>query len=232
MIHLQKLCESKEFLRSMIDPRDVLVEIFELHPDLQQIVVQHQKCWWESSGSRTRITEINGIDVKDPLPFQIDYDFVEGEICKLISEEGPIPPEGRWLGGRIIEHEVDSSQFWLVQFDRKNYVRKRRRMTSDQKYFAAALAGKKLHDSFFLKVSDRERAATLAIYHALDHGRFKTGTEFKLFARRGLLAKGILYARYVIKGRLPEEVENFFILDSNECEKDCLRAYIAEFVSK
>lgn len=91
-------------------------------------------------------------------------------------------------------------------------------------YFLSMLSGSRLPDEFFAGKDPR-----LAIYHAIDHGRI--GNEAEVFAVRGNMSQVLDYAR-VVGGRVSDEVEKFFILDSHEDDKESLKQYVEEFRKK
>lgn len=93
-----------------------------------------------------------------------------------------------------------------------------------KQYFLSMLSGSRLPDEFFAGKDPQ-----LAIYHAIDHGRI--GNEAEVFAVRGNMSQVLDYAR-VVGGRVSDEVEKFFILDSHEDDKESLKQYIEEFGKK
>lgn len=88
-------------------------------------------------------------------------------------------------------------------------------------YLRSFLFKEKISTDFFV-----ENEAKFALYYADDHGRFSEEDEFRIFAQQGRMFTAFEYAKHIIKGQLPEKVENFFILNGNEDDKESLAEYI------
>lgn len=93
-------------------------------------------------------------------------------------------------------------------------------------YFSSMLSGSRLPDYFFF-----DNDPIYALYHAEDHGRFAPETEFRIFARPDCVYFAHMYAKYIIKGRLPSQIENFYILRDEPSEREELKKYL-EFVNE
>jgi hypothetical protein len=220
----------------------LVVTIFESIPELQEFTfIRNQEYDDNNYYDNTRLTSVNG----HSYGYE-GYEDEDTEYCESPSREPsvlPQVPESKvsWIEDVVslvaekYDYGEDDITFKREDFKRENYVihdggtsKKKGHVSkerfADRKYFIAHLAGKKLPDSFFLNINLK-----YALYYALDHGRFKKETEFSLFARRGEMQNALEYAR-IIKCRLPEEVENFFILDASEDDQSELQDYVREFM--
>lgn len=240
MIHYRKLRDLKTAMNNLVLDDMLVVTLFEEIPELQEFTfIRNQEYDDNNYYDNTRITSVNG--------HSWGYEGYEEEGREDHREPSNLPKiaEGKvhWIDDVVgfvaekYDRQEEDYTFRRDEFKREDYSvhdggtsRKKghvtREHTAERKYFIAHLAGKKLPDSFFLKNNLK-----YALYHALEHGRFKKETEYGLFARRGELHNALDYARYVIKGRLPEEVENFFILDTDEDDRPSLQDYMREFMS-
>lgn len=247
MIHYRKLRDLKIAMGNLVLDDMLVVTLFEDIPELQEFTfLRNQEYDDNNYYDNTRVTSVNG--------HVWDYDnysnLGEGILSEFgIDEENkkselPLIPESKvhWIEdvvGFVAEkydrHQEDYT-FRRDEFKREHYnvhdggtSKKNGHVDSKQiaerKYFLAYLSGNKLPDSFFLKNDIK-----YALYYALDHGRFGRETEYKLFAKKGELHNALEYARHIIKGRLPEDVENFFVLDADEDERPSLQDYMREFM--
>jgi len=236
MIRYRKLRDLKTAMSNLVLDDMLVVTLFEDIPELQEFTfIRNQEYDDNNYYDNTRLTSVNGHiwdyddyskdepDEKSSLPMipaskvswiQDAVDFVADKYDQS-GDEYTFMREGFKREDYNV-HDGGTS-------NKKGYVT--REHTAERKYFIAHLSGKKLPDSFFLKNDIK-----YALYYALDHGRFDRKTEFSLFARRGELHNALDYARHVIKGRLPDEVENFFILDADEEDRPSLQEYMREFM--
>ena len=233
MIHYQKLRDLKHAMKNVARNEDLLVELFRGMPELQCFgIVKCQEYDDNNYYDSTRLTSVNG----HSYGYE-GYEDEDEDYCVSPSLEPSNLPKVsekkiHWIEDAVcwIEDELerDEEEVFFKREDYSSGLNTRDVLLRDdeRRYFAAYMAGKKLPDSFFVKIDPK-----YAVYHALDHGRFKPEMEFKIFAKHGEMRKAVEYARHVIKGRLPEAVENFYFLDPAEEDKQHLQEYIAEFCS-
>lgn len=243
MIRYRKLRDLKTAMTNLVCDDMLVVTLFEDIPELQEFTfIRNQEYDDNNYYDNTRLTSVNG----HSHPFEDDDYGDEVGTVEYAREPSNLPkiPENkiRWIADAVAfvaekyDYCEDEHTFKREDFKRENYSAADggtgkikgldKCKIAERTYFVAHLAGKKLPDSFFLK-----NDLKYALYYGLDHGRFKPETESKLFARRGELHRALDYARHVIKGRLPADVENFFILDANEDDADELKEYVGEFVN-
>jgi hypothetical protein len=240
MIRYRKLRDLKSTMENIVVDDILVVTLFEGIPELQEFTfIRNQEYDDNNYYDNTRVASVNG--------HSYGYEGYEedAECSESCRDPSTLPqiPENKvsWVEDVVglvadkYDYGEEDITFKREDFKRENYVihdggtsKKKGHVSkerfAERKYFIAHLAGKKLPDSFFLKIDLK-----YALYYALDHGRFKSETEFRLFARRGEMENALEYAR-IIKCRLPEEVENFFILDASEDDQSKLQDYVREFM--
>jgi len=244
MIRYRKLRDLKTAMNNLVLDDMLVVTLFEDLPELQEFTFERNQEYDDNNYyDNTRVTSVNG----HSYGYE-GYEDGDSEYCSSPSREPSNLPsiaesKVHWIEDVVefvaekYDRQEEDYTFRREDFRREDYnvhdggtSKKKghitRENTAERKYFIAHLAGKKLPDSFFLKNNLK-----YALYHALEHGRFKKETEYGIFARRGELHNALDYARHVIKGRLPEEVENFFILDASEEDKAELQQYVEEFMN-
>ena len=225
MIRYRKLRDLKAAMRHVVDRDDLIVELFRSMPELQCFgFTKSQEYDDNNYYDHTRLTSING------HLYSNGYEDEEGfpENHEVSNLPKIADHKVHWIEDLVdwIEDVYERDDEELV-FKREHYeTSKPRRLDREQRYFSAYLTKKKLPDSFFVKSDPK-----YALYHALDHGRFKPEVEYKIFAKHGEMENALEYARHIIKGRLPEAVENFYFLDCSDEDKECFQEYLAEFGS-
>lgn len=217
MLRYQKLRAMKNSMNRLVDGDDLVALLFEEMPELQYFTfVKNQEYDDNNYFDNIQVTGINGHSYGWE---GYEEDEEEGE------EESSLPKvEGRMVED-LLGHISDNYDFGEneIEIKREDYVgrKKKTKLETMQKYFIAHLAGKKLPEKFFYDEPE------LALYHSLDHGRFSKEAEFRIFAAKGRMHYALEYSK-VIGGRLSEEVENFYVLDADDEDKEYLREYIEQ----
>lgn len=219
MIHFEKNLDLKIVSKKAITNYELARSLFESIPDLENFkFIKNQEYDDNNYFDNIRVSEING------------YTYLYGEYDEdeeVTSKLPKIPDEITYM----IEHLVDYISEGLDFSEEERLVERGEyedcvedEKSADQIYFASYFSGSKLPNSFFI-----ENETKWAVYYALDHGRFDEATEFEILAKEGNMRLALEYAKHVIKGRLPEKIENFYILNDYEDDKKCLKEYL-EFV--
>lgn len=208
MLKFNKAYEIRELMRRSVKRSELISSLFEDCPDLQQIVFDYTSEYDDNNySSYARLRSVNG--------HRIDYDdnYEEedsgSELPKVSKEVVRAADELVGLVADEFGHGED------IELNREDYPPNYKGpMTGDlteaeSEYLSSYLCKGQLPVKWFMK-----KDAKWASYYALDHGRFDEETEFKIFAKKGRMRDAYWYAFGVIKGRLPEPIENFFILSS------------------
>jgi hypothetical protein len=228
MIKFDKLYDVKRALENVVSDDEMIAAVFESCPNLKSFGLSKTNEYDDNNYSdHVQLISVNGWRVD----YEGNYEDAEEDETAAEVELGPkIEDSVRTTLSElvsVIEESFDYGEEIVIE--RENHPptkRKRNHPTrnADMIYATSYLSKKKLPDSFFIKNSGK-----WAVYYALDHGRFKRDLEFKIFAREGSMWEALQYAREVIGGRLPENIENFFILndvDGDEDDHKFLQEYI------
>lgn len=219
MILYQKLRDIKRAGERLVSNRQLTVALFRDIPELESFSFLKTSEYDDNNYfDSTRVTDING----HPYGYE-GYEEDEDEGCgsKLPKIENPHLIED--LVDRISDgYDVSERE---ITFKREEFQEEEAEEDSKERtYLASYLSGGKLPMSFFSPKDPR-----WAVYYALDHGRLPEKTEFRVFAKRGNMHMALEYAKHVIKGRLPDNIENFYILDNHEDDQPDLARYL-EFI--
>jgi hypothetical protein len=217
-----KAYELREMMRRSVRRNDLISAFFEDYPEVEHIAFAFEQEYDDNNYSdHTRLTSINRAEVVDEwgdepqeLPVSDEVLYAARDLVSCVAEE----------------FGYSHSEDWELY--RKNYPPQegpKGDLTDEEsEYLSSYLSHTELPEKWFLKKQPK-----WANYYALDWGRFTEKTEFALFAKKGRMREAFWYAFHVIKGRLPEPVENFFLLSANKDGEDheWLRRYM-EFRGK
>jgi hypothetical protein len=220
MIHFSRALDIKRAGSRLIREGELATLLFKSIPELMHFsFVKTQEYDDNNYFDSTRLTEVNG------HPYSYDgYDDEEDE-----ETTSDLP---RIENVHMVEHVMDmiaedryhSDEEVVVKREDYEESEDEEERSPEKTYLASYLSGTELPVSFFL-----ENDPKWAVYYALDHGRFDEEAEFKILARPGEMHLALEYARHVIRGRLPHEVENFYILADEEDDRRSLKTYVEEF---
>lgn len=219
MILYQKLRDIKLAGERLVSNSQLAVALFRDIPELESFSFQKTSEYDDNNYfDSTRVTDING------HPYSYDgYEEEDEDECssKLPKIENTDPIED--LVHRISDgYDVSERE---ITFKREEFQEDSEDKEKTYKtYLISYLSGGKLPMSFFSPKDPK-----WAVYYALDQGRLPEKTEFRVFAKRGNMHMALEYAKHVIKGRLPDNIENFYILDNHEDDQPDLARYL-EFV--
>jgi len=224
MLNFSKLSHMQKVFETTITKEDLIVALFEDVPELETFTFGVSNEYDDSNYSdHSRLKRINGIRIDYDNNYEGDEGF--GDYDEDLDKQASDP-----VGEKISDKKVISAIREVVDmvgtyfgYDDAHVVtrdsfRPRRLSKSDKaerEYAISYLTGKELDDAFFLKNDPK-----WALYYADDHGRFDEEMEFKIFAKKGRMVEAYEYAKCVIKGSLPEAVENFFILSTSSKHDD------------
>jgi hypothetical protein len=214
MLRFNKLYDIKRTLENVVSNDDLIRAVFEDIPELQEISFGVTNEYDDNNYSDyVRLTAVNGwvIDYEDEYE---DGDEQTSDMPKIedMNKVGTIRDLVEMVGkefGYNEDHKIDRA----YAMRHKNVKKKAEK--AEMKYIMSHLMGKRLPENFFVRADPK-----WALYHALDHGRFKPETEFKIFAREGYMCDALRYAEEILKGPLDEKIENFFILNSQPDSRD------------
>lgn len=239
MIHYRRLRDLKRAMNNIVADDMLIVTLFESIPELQEFTfIRNQEYDDNNYYDDIRLTSVNG-HAYEHDGYSDDDEYTRRQepsnLPKISTRKTYWIEDVVELVADNYDYDETERVFRREEFKREDYSAavggtgknkaSDKHKIAERRYFVAHLAGATLPDSFFLK-----NDLKYALYYALDHGRFKKETEFKLFARKGELHNALEYARHVIKGRLPAEVENCFMLEADEQDRSELQQYIDEFV--
>ena len=228
MIKFDKLLWIKNELGRIVSPDEIILAAFDGCPELDNFSFSKSNEYDDNNYSdHVALLSVNGHPVNCDGENEEDEDDLE-------KEKSSLPKLPDWVGENLVEliHEVRDEWDYTdeVIVRRENYKKNKYRKTKEdkeaKKYLCSHLSGKRLPESFFLKCSSTK----LSLYYAIEHGRFSSDAEFKIFAKEGRMWYALRYAQEIIGGVLPKEIENFFILNDkaeNEDEHKQLQEYIA-----
>jgi hypothetical protein len=229
MIKLDKLLYIKNELERIISPDEIISAAFDGCPELVEFSFRKSNEYDDNNYSdHLELLYVNG--------HRVDYNGDYEEEDEEYDEErkkSSLPKLPNWVGSNLVDliHEVGNEWDYSdeITVSRENYKNKKSRNSKEDKeskrYLCSHLSGKRLPESFFIKCSNPK----LPLYYAVEHGRFSSDAEFKIFAKEGRMWYALRYAQEIIGGVLPEQIENFFLLnDKAETEDhERLQEYIA-----
>jgi hypothetical protein len=200
-------------LENFVSNDDLIRAVFDDVPELQEISFSVTNEYDDNNYSDyVRLTALNGwrLDYDDTYEEEQDSDLPKIEDMNVVGNIRDLIE----IVGKEFGYNEDQT------IDRAYAMRhksgpKKRSDKAEAKYIMSHLMGKKLPENFFVRTTPK-----WALYHALEHGRFKPETEFKIFAREGYMLDALRYAREIVKGLLDEKIENFFILNSQPDSED------------
>jgi hypothetical protein len=218
MILFQKLHDIKVAAEKLVSSDELVVALFRDLPELQHFSFSKIQEYDDNNYfTDVHVTEING------HPY--GYDGYEDE-----DEESQLPKINQ-EDARLVEnlvqmisdgYDLSGDDYRIYREDYKDAPkRKKGRDAAPLTYLHSYLSGKKLSNTFFITNDPK-----WAIYYAMDNGRFDGKTEFRIFSKKGRMWDALQYAQEVIKGRLPSEIENFYILENHEDDRENLKKYL------
>jgi len=213
MLHFNKMYDIRRTLENFVSNDDLIRAVFDDVPELQEISFSVTNEYDDNNYSDyVRLTALNGwrLDYDDTYEEEQDSDLPKIEDMNVVGNIRDLIE----IVGKDFGYNEDQT------IDRAYAMRhkrgpKKRSDKAEAKYIMSHLMGKKLPDNFFVRTTPK-----WALYHALEHGRFKPETEFKILAREGYMRDALRYAREIVKGPLDEKIENFFILNSQPDTED------------
>lgn len=222
----QRMRDLQRTMQRLVGRDSLIRALFEEIPELQRFTwVKTQEYDDNNYFDDIRVKSING----HPVGWDGYEDEDEGDLWREGSTLPRIPQIH--MVNDLVNAIADDYEFRdnEIEMSREDYVG-----TEDlpvgkdegdkMEYFLAQLGGVRLPDGFFVG-----KDPGLAVYHAIDHGRI--GNEADVFAVRGCMSSVLDYAR-VVGGRIAPEVENFYVLDNHEHDRESLKTYLEEFCRK
>jgi hypothetical protein len=213
MLHFNKMYDIRRTLENFVSNDDLIRAVFDDVPELQEISFSVTNEYDDNNYSDyVRLTALNGwrLDYEDTYEEEQDSDLPKIEDMNVVGNiRDLIEIVGKDFGYNE-DHKIDRA--YAMRHKRSP---KKRSDKAEVKYIMSHLMGKKLPENFFVRTTPK-----WALYHALEHGRFKPETEFKIFAREGYMFDALRYAQQIVKGPLDEKIENFFILNSQPDSED------------
>lgn len=213
MLHFNKMYDIRRTLENFVSNDDLIRAVFDDVPELQEISFGVTNEYDDNNYSDyVRLTALNGwrLDYDDVYEEEQDSDLPKIEDMNVVGNiRDLIEIVGKEFGYNE-DHKIDRA--YAMRHKRSP---KKRSDKAEVKYIMSHLMGKKLPENFFVRTTPK-----WALYHALEHGRFKPETEFKIFAREGYMFDALRYAQQIVKGPLDEKIENFFILNSQPDSED------------
>ena len=224
MILFQKLRDIKTAAEKLVSSDEMVTALFGDLPELQNFSFSKIQEYDDNNYfTDVHVTGING------HPY--GYDGYEDDYAAEKSQLPKIGQEDARLVELLVEmisngYDLSGDDYKIFREDYKDVPTKDERMKKGRDsapltYLHSHLSGKKLSNTFFIKNDPK-----WAIYYAMDNGRFDRKTEFRIFAKQGRMWHALQYAQEVIKGRLPSEIENFYVLQNNEGDREHLKKYL------
>jgi hypothetical protein len=229
MLKFDRLIYVKNEFARFFPVDDLIASAFEGCPELVKFTFRKSSEYDDNNYSdQVELSSVNGHVVN----CEEDYDYYEEGCGKKESKES-LPKVSNNIVQSLIELVYEIGKEWDYSEDitiqRKDYLPRKKKKTKEdknrEKYLASYLTGKPLPESFFLKNTSEH----LALYYAVDHGRFSPEAEFKILAHEGRMYSALRYAKEIIKGPLPAEIENFFVL--NDCADSEDHEHLQEYIS-
>jgi hypothetical protein len=213
MLHFNKFYDIRRILENVVSGDDLIRAVFEDAPELQEFTWSVTNEYDDNNYSDyVRLTAVNGwrLDYDDAYEEEQDSDLPKIEDMNIVGTVRDLVEIVGKEFGYDEDHKIDRAYAM-----RHKNAKKKRSDRAEVKYIMSHLMGKKLSENFFVRADPK-----WALYHALEHGRFKPETEFKIFARDGHMFDARRYAQEIVKGLLDEKIENFFILNSQPDSQD------------
>ena len=212
MLKYERLAWIRTVLERMISDDDIFASLFEGCPELDNFE-------WEKSGDydgkdfseHVQILSVNGYSVDSDGVYYKEEDDVENDLPR-VSEKvtssiaDAITSLSNWRWDYNV-HTIHRKQC-LYQY---NYKKKK---DVESEIVLKIASGRKVNESLFKK----NGGDCWALYYSVEHGRLKD--EFGIWAKEGRMHCARRYAMEVVKGPLPEAVENFFILNDSQDSPD------------
>jgi hypothetical protein len=228
MIKFDKLLYIKNESDRIVSTDEIISAAFDGCPELVEFSFSKTNEYDDNNYSdHLQLLSVNGHRVD----YNGDYEDQEEEDEEILGKSLPMLPN--WVGNNLVDliHEVGNEWDYSdeITVSRENYKNKKSRKTKEDKeakrYLCSHLSGKRLPESFFIKCSNPK----LPLFYAVEHGRFSSDTEFKIFAKEGRMWYALRYAQEIIGGVLPEQIENFFLLNDKAETEDHER--LQEYIS-
>jgi len=218
-----KLSVIRYALENAIDTEALIYAAFQDCPDVQEFSYSFTQEYDDNNYSDYAVlnsvnghrVDYEGLYEDDPLYDENDP-LLENELPRVSSEDVHVFMN---LVQDIAKHYERGEDMTM---ERKNHNKFSVGIKEDMKvYLRSFLFGDKISPDFFVKNNPE-----FALYYANDNGRFSETEEFEIFAQEGRMMVALEYAQKIIKGLLPEKVENFFILNGCEEDKSSLSEYM------
>lgn len=211
-----KLSAIRFALENAIDSEALIYAAFQDCPEVQEFSYSFTQDYDDNNYSDyAKLNSING--------HSVDYD---GTYEDELYEDNSLPRVSARDVGIFMDLVQDIAKHYErgedMTVERQNHNRFSVGIKEDMKaYLRSFLYGDKISTGFFV-----QNNPDFALYYANDNGRFSEKDEFEIFAQEGRMYVALEYAKKVIKGALPEKVENFFILNGCEFDKNSLVDYM------
>lgn len=225
MINFRKNSDIRYALKNLIEDEDLISAIFEDYPNLKSIDFTKSNEYDDSNYyDSCELTAINGHHWNNcEDTYEYEHDDEDS------TEERIIDIDVIAACKDLIDHIGKDFEYGEHTILRENHPVKKRtdkKQNSLKKYISAYLSGNKLNDEKIFAHLD----PIWSVYYAQDFGRLPEEVEHKVFAKKGNMEQAYLYAVHVLKGRLPDNIENFYVLNTmngkNESDKKWLVRYI------
>lgn len=211
-------------LRRVIKREPTLKALFDDNPELEVFTFSKTQEYDDNNYyNSVQLQTVNGYGVDSEGNYEYDDDDEETnhpklaeEICRYIAD----------YISDIGEHFEDEEDIEVCREDYENEVLPASGKvefdpkSDEEKYVKSFLFGTTLPDSFFIKADPR-----FAVWYADDHGRFDPKIEKKIFAQKGRMEEAFYYALHVLKGPLPDAIENFFTLRVSMLDKSKMKEH-------
>lgn len=208
----------KDAINENLDYVDLITALFNDVPELKTIEFNVENAYDDSNYyDDTTLTAING------------YSWNSGEECYDDETEDYDEQSNRPSGEKIKDDDViracadltnriaSSFGYGDHKLIRSRYVNKSNKDKDGlfRDFLYKFAAGQKIEDQNILLKFDPE----WALYYAHDHGRLEESIENKIFSKKKDSSHchtklAYLYAVHVLKDKLPEKIEKFFILNN------------------
>lgn len=229
MIHFEKAQQIKNQFSEIISDQDLIRGLFLDIPDLQCFTIEKINEYNDENYSDyMKVLSVNNYIVDYDLNYDEEMDVEENNLIKI--------EEKHLRNFESLLYDLSYVEYGETTYSRENYdlnedsfsksILENVQRTVSQ-YAISFISETSLDVDYFVNKHPR-----YAVFYAMDHGRFNPEDEFKIFAQKDRMKESYEYAKCVIKGKLPEKIENFFILndsvDGNDHEH--LQRYLSEMV--
>lgn len=215
----QKLIRIKEGLSDLVSVPSLINSLFQDIPELQTFSWSYTQEYDDSNyNDYSRLLSVNGYSVD----YDGDYEEEEEESGKNL----PKLEKEDILVIMSVVRQVSSTYGYQDEFTVDRPSDESLQMQTEdegafEKYLKSFVSGRELPETFFTENEcDLGELAEIATYYAMDHGRFSPQVEFKIFAKEGIMFRAYRYAQHVIGGSLPEDIENFFVINDTADGED------------